>query len=134
TGVRADAEVIPAGRSHHHGTRLPQADIERLLIEHARAGKTVVRLKNGDPFLLGRGAEEAEALQRAGVPFEIVPGVSSAFAVPAYAGIPLTHRDHASLVTIATGHQARVGDEAVPPALPWAALARQGGTPAFLMG
>src|SRR5207247_8664035 len=83
---------------------------------------------------LGRGAEEAEALRRADVPFEIVPGVSSAFAVPAYAGIPLTHRDHASLVTIATGHQARVGDEAVPPALPWAALAHQGGTLVFLMG
>src|SRR5439155_1268221 len=85
-------------------------------------------------FLLGRGAEEAEALRRADVPFEIVPGVSSAFAVPAYAGIPLTHRDHASLVTIATGHQARVGEEAVPPALPWAALAHQGGTLVFLMG
>src|SRR5439155_1751877 len=125
---------IALGRSHDDRDRPSQAAIEALLVERARAGKTVVRLKNGDPFLLGRGAEEAEALRRADVPFEIVPGVSSAFAVPAYAGIPLTHRDHASLVTIATGHQARVGEEAVPPALPWAALAHQGGTLVFLMG
>jgi len=132
--VRPGAEVIALGRSHDDRDRPSQAAIEALLVERARAGKTVVRLKNGDPFLLGRGAEEAEALRRADVPFEIVPGVSSAFAVPAYAGIPLTHRDHASLVTIATGHQARVGEEAVPPALPWAALAHQGGTLVFLMG
>jgi len=132
--IRPGAEVIALGRSHADRDRPSQAAIETLLVERARAGKTVVRLKNGDPFLLGRGAEEAEALRRADVPFEIVPGVSSAFAVPAYAGIPLTHRDHASLVTIATGHQARVGDEAVPPALPWAALAHQGGTLVFLMG
>src|SRR5207302_280858 len=102
--------------------------------DSAPAAEAGVRLKNGGPCLLGRGGEEAEALRRAGVPFEIVPGVSSAFAVPAYAGIPLTHRDHASLVTIATGHQARVGDEVVPPALPWEALARHGGTLVFLMG
>src|SRR5581483_1848420 len=80
------------------------------------------------------GAEEAETLRRAGVPFEVVPGVSSAFAVPAYAGIPLTHRDHASVVTIATGHQARCGTDAGLPALPWETLARQGGTLVFLMG
>jgi uroporphyrinogen III methyltransferase/synthase len=129
--VRPDAEVIAVGRSHEDEERLGQAEIETLLVARARAGKTVVRLKNGDPFLLGRGGEEAETLARAGVPFEVVPGVSSAFAVPAYAGIPLTHRDHASLVTIATGHQA---DEGTPPALPWEALARQGGTLVFLMG
>src|SRR5437870_816777 len=132
--VRPGAEVIALGRSHDDRDRPSQEAIEALLVERARAGKTVVRLKNGDPFLLGRGAEEAEALRRAEVPFEVVPGVSSAFAVPAHAGIPLTHRDHASLVTIATGHQARVGDETVPPALPWDALARQGGTLVFLMG
>jgi len=132
--VRPGAEVISLGRSHDDRDRPSQEAIEALLVERAKAGKTVVRLKNGDPFLLGRGAEEAEALRRAEVPFEVVPGVSSAFAVPAYAGIPLTHRDHASLVTIATGHQARVGDETVPPALPWDALARQGGTLVFLMG
>src|SRR6059036_889217 len=132
--VRSDAEVIAVGGAHGDPARLDQAAIERLLVARARAGKTVVRLKNGDPFLFGRGAEEAEALRRAAVPFEVVPGVSAAFAVPAYAGIPLTHRDHASLVTIATGHQARGGDETVPPALPWDALARQGGTLVFLMG
>src|SRR5204863_96785 len=132
--VRPGAEVIALGRSHDDRDRPSQEAIEALLVERAKAGKTVVRLKNGDPFLLGRGAEEAQALRRAEVPFEVVPGVSSAFAVPAYAGIPLTHRDHASLVTIATGHQARVGDETVPPALPWDALARQGGTLVFLMG
>lgn len=130
--ARADAEIVALGPSH--GERLSQAAVEDLLVARARAGKTVVRLKNGDPFLLGRGGEEAEALGRAGVPFEVVPGVSSAFAVPAYAGIPLTHREHASLVTIATGHQAEAGGAAAPPALPWDALARQGGTLVFLMG
>jgi uroporphyrinogen III methyltransferase/synthase len=132
--VRAEAEVIALGDSHDPPRRLAQPEIEALLIDRARAGKTVVRLKNGDPFLFGRGAEEAEALGRAAIPFEIVPGVSSALAVPAYAGIPLTHRDHASLVTVVTGHQARCGAEAGPPALPWEALARQGGTLVFLMG
>ncbi|HYR95636.1 MAG TPA: uroporphyrinogen-III C-methyltransferase [Candidatus Binatus sp.] len=132
--VRPEAEVIALGGGHEGAGRLAQADIEALLVARARAGKTVVRLKNGDPFLFGRGAEEAEALGRAGIPFEIVPGVSSALAVPAYAGIPLTHRDHASLVTIVTGHQARCGTGTAPPDLPWEALARQGGTLVFLMG
>ena len=132
--VRPEAEVVAVGRSHD--ARLPQADIESLLVDRARAGKVVVRLKNGDPFLFGRGGEEAEALVRARVPFDVVPGVSSALAVPAYAGIPLTHRDHASLVTIATGHQALDDAEDGPgaPPLPWAALARTGGTLVFLMG
>jgi uroporphyrinogen III methyltransferase/synthase len=132
--VRPEAEVIAVGRSHEE--RLDQAAIERILVERARAGRTVVRLKNGDAFLFGRGGEEGEALRRAGVPFEVVPGVSSALAVPAYAGIPVTHRDHASVITVATGHQARPGPDGapVPPALPWEALARQGGTLVFLMG
>jgi len=132
--LRPEAEVIAVGRSHD--VRLDQADIEALLVERARAGKVVVRLKNGDPYLLGRGGEEGEALVRAGIPFEVVPGVSSALAVPAYAGIPLTHRDHASLVTIATGHQALddADDGQAAPALPWDALARTGGTLVFLMG
>jgi uroporphyrinogen III methyltransferase/synthase len=132
--VRDDAEVIALGHLHDEPRRLDQAAIERLLVDRARAGKTVVRLKNGDPFLFGRGAEEAEALARAGVPFDVVPGVSSALAVPAYAGIPLTHRDHASLVTVVTGHQARCGADLGPPALPWEALARGDGTLVFLMG
>jgi uroporphyrinogen III methyltransferase/synthase len=132
--VRPEAVVIGAGRPHGDGARLEQREIERLLIEHARAGRIVVRLKNGDPMLFGRGAEEGAALSAAGVPFEIVPGVTSAIAVPAYAGIPLTHRDHASLVTIATGHQRADADgDARLPALPWAQLATQGGTLVFLM-
>jgi len=132
-GVRPDALVIEVGRPHGEGPRLPQRDVESLLIEHARAGRRVVRLKSGDPMLFGRGGEEGAALHAAGVSFEIVPGVSSATAAPAYAGIPLTHRDHASLVTIATGRQASDADGAALPALPWAQLASQGGTLVFLM-
>ena len=92
------------------GRHTPQRQINHLLIQHARAGKRVVRLKGGDPFLFGRGAEEAEALVEAGVRFEVVPGVSSALAVPAYAGIPLTHRGMSSSVAVITG--ARGGDGA----------------------
>src|SRR5947199_4191482 len=134
--ARPDAEIVAVGGAHGDPARLGQDVIEALLVARARAGKTVVRLKNGDPFLFGRGAEEAEALRRAGIPFEVVPGVTAALAVPAYAGIPATHRDHASLITIATGYQARPAPDAEPtvPALPWSALARQGGTLVFLMG
>src|SRR5262249_23311696 len=135
-GVRADAEIVPVGLPHEGGGRLSQSAIETLLIECARAGKLVVRLKNGDPFVFGRGGEEAQALRHAGIPFEVVPGVTSALAVPAYAGIPATHRDHASLVTIATGHQALAPESNEPriPDLPWQALAAQGGTLMFVMG
>jgi uroporphyrin-III C-methyltransferase len=87
----------------------PQAAINQLLIGNARAGKRVVRLKGGDPFLFGRGGEEAEALESAGIPFEIVPGVSSALAVPAYAGIPVTHRGYSSSVAVVTGSHAHDG-------------------------
>ena len=83
----------------------PQAEIEAMLIERARAGQTVVRLKGGDPYLFGRGGEEAEALAEAGVPFEVVPGVASMLGLAAYAGIPLTHREHSSSVTVVTGHE-----------------------------
>ena len=99
---------------------MAQDDIEALAIEHARRGRHVVRLKGGDPFVFGRGGEEAEALRAAGVEFEIVPGVSSAFAVPAYAGIPVTHRDYAASFTVFTGHE----DPAKPAStLDWAKLA-----------
>jgi uroporphyrin-III C-methyltransferase len=95
------------------GRHTPQRQINQLLIQRARAGKRVVRLKGGDPFLFGRGAEEAEALVAAGVPFEVVPGISSALAVPAYAGIPLTHRGLSSSVAVISG--ARGGDGAYEP-------------------
>jgi uroporphyrinogen III methyltransferase/synthase len=130
----AGAEIIDVGRPHGGPGRLSQAAIAELLVTHARQGKTVVRLKNGDPFLFGRGAEEAQVLREAGVPFEVVPGVTSALAVPSYAGIPATDRDRASLVTIVTGHLACGDPSEGPPSLPWDALARQGGTLVFLMG
>jgi uroporphyrinogen III methyltransferase / synthase len=84
---------------------MPQEKIEALMIERAREGNCVVRLKGGDPYLFGRGGEEAQALHKAGIPFEIVPGISSVFAAPAYAGIPVTHRDFNPVLTIATGHE-----------------------------
>jgi uroporphyrin-III C-methyltransferase len=99
--------------------RRSQEEINALLIRYAREGKNVVRLKGGDPFVFGRGGEECEALAQAGVPFEVVPGVTSAIAVPAYAGIPVTHREHASAFTVVTGHTC--GPD--PCALDWASLA-----------
>jgi uroporphyrinogen III methyltransferase/synthase len=133
--VRPESEIVDVGRAHGDPARLSQDAIADLLVTRARQGKSVVRLKNGDPFLFGRGAEEAQVLRAAGIPFEIVPGVTSALAVPAYAGIPATDRTHASVVTIVTGHLA-CGDAnaAGAPGLPWDALARQGGTLVFLMG
>jgi uroporphyrin-III C-methyltransferase len=116
------------------GERTTQAEIERLMVTHARAGQTVVRLKGGDPTVFGRGGEEAEHLAAEGVPFEVVPGVTSAVAAPAVTGIPLTHRSHASSVTVVTGHETPGKDES---ALNWDALAetvRAGGTLLVLMG
>jgi uroporphyrinogen III methyltransferase/synthase len=128
--TRSGAELIYAGkRGGAHA--LPQAQIEQLLVEHACAGRMVVRLKGGDPFLFGRGGEEAEALVAAGIPFEVVPGVSAAVAVPAYAGIPLTHRDLTSSVAFITGHEDPTKDES---RLDWAALAKGIGTLVFFMG
>lgn len=103
--VTNNAERIAVGKIGR-GACTPQTEINRLLIEKARAHKRVVRLKGGDPFLFGRGGEEAEALYHAGIPFEVVPGVSSALAVPAYAGIPLTHRDYSSSVAVLAGSHA----------------------------
>ena len=131
--ARPDAEVVDVGRPHGGPGRLSQTAIADVLIARAKAGHVVVRLKNGDPFLFGRGGEEAQALRRAGIPFEIIPGVTSAIAVPAYAGIPVTDRDHASLVTIVTGHLASGEQAGGTPTLPWEPLARQGGTLVFVM-
>lgn len=124
------AEVIYVGKKAGAHT-LPQEGINQLLVDKARAGFTVVRLKGGDPFVFGRGGEEAEALAAAGVPFEVVPGVTSAVAVPAYAGIPLTHRGHTTLVTFITGHEDPTKPEST---IPWDNLGANPGTLVFLMG
>jgi uroporphyrin-III C-methyltransferase len=128
--VPPEAEKIFAGKASGAAV-MSQRAIEALLVERGRAGKRVVRLKGGDPFLFGRGAEEIEALEAAGIPWEIVPGVSSALAAPAAAGIPVTHRDLASALTIVTGHEDPAKDE---PSLDWTWLARAPGTLAVLMG
>ena len=125
----ARAERILVGK-HGGGQRVEQAVITALLLERARRGLTVVRLKGGDPFVFGRGGEEAEALAAAGIPFEVVPGVTSAVAVPAYAGIPLTHRDLASSFTVLTGYEYPDKPEM---AVHWDAVAQRGNTLVFLM-
>ncbi|MBU0701417.1 uroporphyrinogen-III C-methyltransferase [bacterium] len=102
--ARVDAELIYVGKKAGHHT-LKQDEINRLLVDKAKKGKRVVRLKGGDPFLFGRGGEEALFLVEHGIPFEIVPGVTSAIAVPAYAGIPVTHREYASSLCVVTGHE-----------------------------
>lgn len=126
------APRVCAGKSVGHCT-LHQDEINRLLVEHARAGRTVVRLKGGDPFVFGRGAEEAEHLRAAGVPFRVVPGVTAGVGVTAYAGVPVTHRDSASAVAFVTGHN----DPEAPPGagrLDWGALAAFPGTLVVYMG
>jgi uroporphyrinogen III methyltransferase/synthase len=124
------AEMIDVGKVPGE-RRNPQADTNRLLVERAGEGKQVVRLKGGDPFIFGRGGEEAEALAEAGIPFEVVPGVTSAIAAPAYAGIPLTHRGFASSFTIVTGSESPdKGDSAIA----WDVLAQAEGTLVVLMG
>jgi uroporphyrinogen III methyltransferase/synthase len=128
--ARADAEIIYGGK-HDCSRRVSQDDINGLLVAKAREGKTVVRLKGGDPYLFGRGGEEAEVLAEAGIPFETVPGVSSVTAVPAYAGVPLTHRDFASAVTIVTGHEDPLSPSCK---LDWTRLAQTPGTLVVLMG
>lgn len=128
------ARLYDVGKTGH-GFHVSQKKIESLLLGAARKYRVVVRLKGGDPFIFGRGGEEAEALQKAKVPFEIVPGVTSAIAVPAYAGIPLTHRDFASCVTFVTGHEdpKKEKNKNKRPPLDWEALARER-TLVFLMG
>ena len=129
-GVRADAELIYVGKEGR-GPQMPQEEIDRLLVEHGRAGKRVVRLKGGDPFVFGRGGEEALVLRAAEIPFEVVPGVTSGVAAPAYAGIPVTQRDRASAVALITGHEDPDKPES---AIDWPALAAFPGTLVFYMG
>src|SRR5688500_3185959 len=123
-GARPDAELRYVGKEPG-AAALSQEQTNDLLVELARAGKRVVRLKGGDPFVFGRGGEEAAALAGAGVPFEVVPGVTAGVAAPAYAGIPVTHRDAASAVAFVTGHE----DPGKPDSsLDWPALAAFPGT------
>ncbi|MBW1989996.1 MAG: uroporphyrinogen-III C-methyltransferase [Deltaproteobacteria bacterium] len=128
--AREDAEIIYVGKKGGDHT-LSQEGINRLLVDKAKEGKTVARLKGGDPYIFGRGGEEAEVLAAANIPFEVVPGVTSAVAAPAYAGIPLTHRRMTSTVTFVTGHEdpAKEGSS-----IRWKELAAGGGTLVFLMG
>ncbi|MGH2897474.1 MAG: uroporphyrinogen-III C-methyltransferase, partial [Solirubrobacteraceae bacterium] len=123
------AERLLVGK-HGGGQRVEQSVITALLLDRARRGLTVVRLKGGDPFVFGRGGEEAEALSAAGIPFVVVPGVTTAIAVPAYAGIPLTHRDLASSFTVLTGYEYPDKQEL---AVHWDAVAQRGNTLVFLM-
>ena len=128
--ARPDAELINAGK-RPGAAEIPQDEIESLMIERARGGRSVVRLKGGDPFVFGRGGEEGEALRAAGVEFEVVPGVTAGVAGPAYAGIPVTHREDASAVAFVTGHE----DPDKPgSALDWDALASFPGTLVIYMG
>ncbi len=129
-GARADAELIDVGKVGG-GPQVPQEETERQLLAYGASGRTVVRLKGGDPFVFGRGGEEALALREAGIPFEVVPGVTAGIAAPAYAGIPVTQRDVASAVAFVTGHE----DPSKPEtALDWPALAAFPGTLVFYMG
>ena len=127
---------IPDGKREDVGKRAggewtPQEYTNKRLVELAREGNTVVRLKGGDPFVFGRGGEEAEHLAKHDIPFEYVPGVTSAIAGPGVAGIPVTHRDHASSVSFVTGHEDPTKNES---AIDWGALAETGGTLVVLMG
>jgi len=127
--ARPDAEVVYVGKQGE-GPQFPQDDTHRLLLEHAGAGRRVVRLKGGDPFVFGRGGEEALVLHEAGIPFEVVPGVTAGVAAPAYAGIPVTHRDVASGVAFVTGHE---DPEKPGSVIDWPALAAFPGTLVFYM-
>lgn len=123
--ARVGAELINAGKAPTKH-RLSQEEINRVMVAKAQQGKKVVRLKGGDPFVFGRGSEEALECVQHGIPFEIVPGISSSYAVPAYAGIPLTHRELSASFTVISGHD--------PDALAYEALAKLGGTLVILMG
>jgi uroporphyrinogen III methyltransferase/synthase len=139
-GARPDAELVYVGKIGG-GASMPQEEIDRLLVEHGGAGKRVVRLKGGDPFVFGRGGEEALVLREAGIRFEVVPGVTSGVAAPAYAGIPVTFRGDASAVALVTGHTQSTAPtgtgrdpEKAETAIDWPALAAFPGTLVFYMG
>jgi uroporphyrinogen III methyltransferase/synthase len=135
-GARAGAELVFVGKQGG-GTAVPQERTEELLLEHARQGKRVVRLKGGDPFVFGRGGEEALTLRAAGIPYEVVPGITAGLAAPAYAGIPVTHRGLSTAVALVTGHtrQGTGGEgEGHEAAIDWQALAAFPGTLVFYMG
>lgn len=133
-GARADTELLFVGKEGG-GASVPQEQTEALMIARAQAGRTVVRLKGGDPFVFGRGGEEALALRAAGIPFEVVPGVTAGVAASAYAGIPVTHRGLASAVALVTGHTREdTEDAALQDTLDWPALAAFPGTLVFYMG
>lgn len=125
----ASAERVFAGKRPGRGC-ISQSEINQLLIGRAREGKTVVRLKGGDPFIFGRGGEEAEALSRAGIEWEVLPGISSGIAAAAYAGIPLTHREHSSSVVFVSGHEDPLKNRA---AIDWDSLARSAETVVIFM-
>ena len=127
---KMEAELIYVGKKGGDHT-MDQADINRLIVEKSKSGKSVARLKGGDPFIFGRGGEEAQELVAEGVPFEVVPGITSAISVPAYAGIPLTHRDYTATVAFVTGHEDPLKDESN---IHWDKLATGVGTIVFLMG
>jgi uroporphyrin-III C-methyltransferase len=127
--IPQSAEKIYVGKESGRHI-VPQDKITELLVKMAHEGKDVVRLKGGDPFIFGRGGEEAEALAEKGIEFEIIPGVSSSVVAPMYAGIPLTHRDYASSVAIVTGHQAGDGERTIE----WTKIANAVDTIVILMG
>lgn len=128
--AKRGAELVYAGK--RAGVRaVPQSEINRLMIEAARQGKTVARLKGGDPFVFGRGGEEAEALVEAGIEWEIIPGISSGIAAAAYAGIPITHRRYGSTVSFITGHES---PDKESPAIDWRAYANVGTLVVFMCG
>ncbi|MDR6226631.1 uroporphyrinogen-III C-methyltransferase [Desmospora profundinema] len=127
--ARPDADRIYCGKLPDRHT-MRQEMIHQLLVEHAVAGRTVTRLKGGDPFVFGRGGEEAQALVQHGIPFEVVPGITAGLAAPAYAGIPVTHREHASSFALVTGHRKKGGEDGER----WKHLAKGVDTLAIYMG